>query len=63
MSKYNGYHPKHNLIYQTMALYDKDESGNIDFKEFLRMDFEKPFERESEYLKESSGRSMQTAID
>lgn len=47
MSKYNGYHPKRNRIYQTMALYDKDESGNIDFKEFLRMVFEKPYERDS----------------
>ena len=26
MSKYNGYHPKRNHIYQTMALFDKDES-------------------------------------
>nr|VVW87152.1 unnamed protein product [Nymphaea colorata] len=48
MSKYNdGYHPKRNRIYQTMALYDKDESGNIDFKEFLRMLFERPYERDS----------------
>ena len=30
-----------------MALYDKDESGNIDFKEFLRMVFERPYERDS----------------
>jgi Ca2+-binding EF-hand superfamily protein len=47
MSKYKGYHPKRNRIYQTMALYDKDESGNIDFKEFLRMVFERPYERDS----------------
>ena len=47
MSKYNGYHPKRNHIYETMALYDKDESGNIDFREFLRMVFEKPYERNS----------------
>ena len=32
MSKFNGYHPKRNYIYQTMALYDTDESGNIDFR-------------------------------
>lgn len=32
MSKYKGYHPKRNNIYQTMAIYDRDESGNIDFK-------------------------------
>ena len=24
MSKYNGYHPKRNYIYQTMAMYDTD---------------------------------------
>jgi Ca2+-binding EF-hand superfamily protein len=47
MSRYDGYHPKRNRIYQTMAIYDKDESGNIDFKEFLRMVFEKPYERDS----------------
>lgn len=47
MSKYNGYHPKRNYIYQTMAVYDKDESGNIDFREFIRMIFEKPYERDS----------------
>ena len=47
MSKYNGYHPKRNRIYQTMAVYDKDESGNIDFREFLRMIFEKPYERDT----------------
>ena len=63
MSKYNGYHPKRNRIYQTMTLYDKDERGNIDSKEFLRMVFERPYERDSEYLKESSERSMQTARD
>lgn len=47
MSKYAGYHPKRNRIYQTMSIYDKDESGNIDFREFLRMLFEKPYERDS----------------
>jgi len=30
-----------------MAVYDRDESGNIDFKEFLRMIFEKPYERDT----------------
>lgn len=30
-----------------MSIYDKDESGNIDFREFLRMLFEKPYERDS----------------
>lgn len=30
-----------------MAVYDKDESGNIDFREFIRMIFEKPYERDS----------------
>lgn len=47
MSKYNGYHPKRNHIYQTMALFDKDESGSIDFREFLRMIHEKPYERDT----------------
>lgn len=52
MSKHNGYHPKRNRIYQTMALYDRDESGNIDFREFLKMVFEKPYQRDtSEDLK------------
>ena len=56
MSKYAGYHPKRNRIYQTMAVYDKDESGNIDFREFLRMIFEKPYERDtSEDLKRVFG--------
>ena len=47
MSKHNGYHPKRNRIYQTMALYDRDESGNIDFREFLKMVFEKPYQRDT----------------
>lgn len=47
MSKYNGYHPKRNYIYQTIALFDKDESGNIDFREFLRMIHEKPYEKDT----------------
>ncbi len=56
MSKYNGYHPKRNRIYQTMSLYDRDESGNIDFREFLRMIFERPYERDtSEDLKRVFG--------
>lgn len=46
MSKYNGYHPKRNYIYQTMALYDTDESGNIDFREFVKMIHEKPYEKD-----------------
>ena len=46
MSKYNGYHPKRNYIYQTMALYDTDESGNIDFREFVKMTHEKPYEKD-----------------
>jgi Ca2+-binding EF-hand superfamily protein len=47
MSKYNGYHPKRNYIYQTMALYDTDESGNIDFREFVKMIHEKPYEKDA----------------
>ena len=46
MSKYNGYHPKKNYIYQIMALYDTDESGNIDFREFVKMTHEKPYEKD-----------------
>lgn len=46
MSKYNGYHPKRNYIYQTMAMYDTDESGNIDFREFVKMIREKPYEKD-----------------
>jgi Ca2+-binding EF-hand superfamily protein len=30
-----------------MSLYDIDESGSIDFKEFLKMVFEKPCERDT----------------
>lgn len=47
MSKYNGYHPKRNYIYQTIALFDKDESGSIDFREFLKMIHEKPYEKDT----------------
>lgn len=47
MSKHNGYHPKRNNIYKTMAFFDRDESGNIDFKEFLKMIFDKPYERDT----------------
>lgn len=47
MGKYNGYHPKRNRIFQVMSLYDIDESGSIDFKEFLKMVFEKPCERDT----------------
>lgn len=47
MSKYNGYHPKRNYIYQTIAIFDKDESGSIDFREFLRMVHEKPYEKDT----------------
>jgi Ca2+-binding EF-hand superfamily protein len=53
MTKYKGYHPKRNNIFKAMAPYDKDESGNIDFREFLRMIFEKPYEKDtSEDLKQ-----------
>lgn len=30
-----------------MAFFDRDESGNIDFKEFLKMVFDKPYERDT----------------
>ncbi len=29
-----------------MALYDTDESGNIDFREFVKMIHEKPYEKD-----------------
>lgn len=32
MSKHNGYHPKRNYIYKIISMFDKDESGNIDFR-------------------------------
>ena len=47
MSKYKGYHPKRNYIYATMSVYDRDESGNIDFREFVRMISEKPYEKDT----------------
>lgn len=47
MSKYNGYHPKRNYIYKIIAMFDKDESGNIDFREFMRMVHEKPYEKDT----------------
>ena len=47
MSKYKGYHPKRNNIFKMMASYDRDESGDIDFRQFLRMVFEKPYERDT----------------
>lgn len=48
MSKYNGYHPKNrNFVYHILALFDKDESGSIDFREFLKMLHEKPYERDT----------------
>lgn len=47
MSKFNGYQPKRNKIYNIIAQFDKDESGNIDFREFLRMVHEKPYEKDT----------------
>ena len=39
-------------MYKIMSTYDKDESGNIDFRQFLRMIFEKPYQNDtSEDLK------------
>jgi len=35
IEKYCGYKPKRQLIYQIFGEFDKDSSGEIEFKEFL----------------------------
>ncbi len=42
MMQFGGYNPKKNFVYQMMSEYDTDESGEINFKEFVKMMTFKP---------------------
>lgn len=42
------YNPKKSLIYKILADFDSDQSGIIEFKEFVKMMTMKPCEEDSE---------------
>lgn len=46
MMQYGGYHCKRNFVYQIIAIYDADLSGEINFREFVKMMTKKPCEND-----------------
>jgi Ca2+-binding EF-hand superfamily protein len=35
LERFGGYKPKRNVVYSIFSEYDKDSSGELEFKEFL----------------------------
>lgn len=48
MMQYGGYHCKRNFVYQIIAIFDLDFSGEINFKEFVKMMTKKPCENDKD---------------
>lgn len=48
MMQYGDYHCKRNFVYQIIAIFDLDFSGEINFKEFVKMMTKKPCENDKE---------------
>jgi Ca2+-binding EF-hand superfamily protein len=42
LSQYGGYHASRKFVYQAIALFDRDGSGEISFREFVEMMTQKP---------------------
>ena len=42
LSQYGGYHASRKFVYQAIALFNKDGSGEISFREFVEMMTQKP---------------------
>ena len=47
MEKYGGYKPKRQIVYSIFSEFDKDSSGEIEFREFLSMMTSKPCEKDT----------------
>lgn len=46
MMQHGGYHCKRNFVYQVIANYDTDLSGEISFREFVKMMTKRPCEND-----------------